>query len=63
MVTEVGVFPLIFSFSILLVFLQRFYRRYMRPCLISGERPRAIKGFGLIIFSIAGSMLMRLYGL
>jgi hypothetical protein len=62
MVSEVELFPLIFAFSILLVFLNRFYRRYVGPCLARGSRQQTVRGVGLIIFSVCGSVLLRVLG-
>lgn len=62
MSSEVGLLPIIFAFSILLVFLHRFYRRYMRQCLVRGSKQRVLRGASLIMLSVSGSILLRFYG-
>ena len=56
-------YPLIFSFSILLVFLHRFYQRYFRPCIQQGERDRVLTGGVVVVVSIAMSIVLRFFGL
>ena len=55
-------YPLIFSFVILFVFLNRFYQRYFQPCIRHGERSRVVTGSTIVILSISTSILLRLNG-
>lgn len=55
-------YPLIFSFVIMGVFLSRFYRRYFQPCIRHGERSRVLTGSTIVILSITGSIVLRLKG-
>lgn len=62
MITEVGLFPIIFAFSILLAFLHRFYQRYMRPCIVGGSKQQVVRGLGLIVLSVTASVVLRILG-
>ena len=62
MISEAGLYPIIFAFSILLVFLHRFYQRYMRPCIARGSKQQVFRGLGLITFSVTASVVLRILG-